>query len=201
MNSGQICTAVKRIYVPEQMFTPLVAAIAKLAREVRVGDGLDPQSQIGPINNAMQLERVSGLVADAKRHGAKLHAGGERMQRKGYFFEPTVLTEVGDDVAIVAEEQFGPVLPLLPYRTLDEALERANATTYGLGASVWSSNPERARGVAGEIDAGTVWINQHLALTAMAPFGGAKWSGIGEAGGRWGLESFLQKHVINQRLS
>ena len=199
MNCGQVCMAVKRIYVPEALLAPLASAIAKVAREVKVGDGIDPQTQLGPINNAMQLERVSGLVADAKQRGAQVHAGGERMARKGYFFAPTVLTGVGDEAPIVAEEQFGPVLPLLPYRSLDDAIERANATHFGLGASVWSPNRERALEAAKQIDAGTVWINQHLALTADAPFGGAKWSGIGAAGGRWAIESFLQQHVINQR--
>jgi acyl-CoA reductase-like NAD-dependent aldehyde dehydrogenase len=200
MNCGQICIAVKRVYAPEALLSPLVAAIAKLAREVKVGDGLDPQTQIGPINNAMQLERVSSLVEDAKRRGATVHAGGERLPRKGYFFAPTVLTGVAEDAAVVAEEQFGPVLPLLSYRSLDDAIERANSTHYGLGASVWSRDAARATEVAKEIDSGTVWINQHLALSPHAPFGGAKWSGIGEAGGRWGLDSFMQKHVINARL-
>jgi acyl-CoA reductase-like NAD-dependent aldehyde dehydrogenase len=198
-NAGQICTAVKRVYAPESLFEPLVNALANLARQVKVGDGLDPETQLGPINNAMQLERVMALVDDARKHGAKVHAGGERLARKGYFYAPTILTGVGDDVAIVAEEQFGPVLPILSYRNVEEALERANATHYGLGASVWSADAARARAVAEQLDAGTVWINQHLALTALAPFGGAKWSGVGEAGGRWGLASFLQKHVINQR--
>jgi acyl-CoA reductase-like NAD-dependent aldehyde dehydrogenase len=201
MNCGQICIAVKRVYVPESMFKTLVQGVAKVAQEAKVGDGLDPTSQIGPINNAMQLERVSALVADAKQHGAVVHAGGERMKRKGYFFAPTILSEVGDDVAIVAEEQFGPVLPILPYRTLDDAVARANATSFGLGASVWSSNVERAREVAQEVEAGTVWINQHVALSALAPFGGSKHSGIGEAGGRWGVESFMQKYVVNTRRS
>ena len=201
MNCGQICIAVKRIYAPESLFNPLVGAIAKLAQEVQVGEGIDPKTQIGPINNAMQLERVSGLVADAKQRGAKVHAGGDRMSRKGYFFKPTVLTELDDAAPIVAEEQFGPVLPLLPYRSVDDAVERANNTSYGLGASVWSSKPERAKEIAKEIEAGTVWINQHVALSPHAPFGGAKHSGIGEAGGRWALASFMQKVVINQRNS
>lgn len=201
MNSGQICTAVKRVYVPQALFEPLVQAISQVAREVKVGDGLDPSTQLGPINNAMQLERVMSLVEDAKKNGATIHTGGERMNRKGYFFAPTILTNVGDDIAIVAEEQFGPVLPILPYTSIDDALARANATHFGLGASVWGKDRARARSVAQEIDAGTVWINQHLALTANAPFGGCKHSGIGEAGGRWGLASFLQKHVINQRFA
>jgi acyl-CoA reductase-like NAD-dependent aldehyde dehydrogenase len=196
-NSGQVCTAVKRVYVPEAMFSPLVAAIAKIARDVRVGDGLEESTQLGPVNNAMQLERVSSLVEDAKKHGAHVHAGGERLGRPGYFYPPTILTEVDDTTAIVAEEQFGPALPILPYRNLDDALERANRTHFGLGASVWSANLERATDVAKELEAGTVWINQHMALTPKAPFAGAKWSGIGEASGKWGLESFLQRCVVN----
>ncbi|HVW28139.1 MAG TPA: aldehyde dehydrogenase family protein [Polyangiaceae bacterium] len=200
-NSGQICTAVKRVYAPESVYEPLVAALAKIAREVKVGDGLDPDSQLGPINNPMQLERVAGLVEDARRRGATMRAGGARLPRKGYFYAPTIVTGAGDDVPVVNEEQFGPVLPVLPYRALDDAIERANATHFGLGASVWSKSLERARRVADELEAGTVWINQHLALTALAPFAGAKWSGVGEAGGRWGLASFMQKHVVNQRIS
>jgi acyl-CoA reductase-like NAD-dependent aldehyde dehydrogenase len=197
LNTGQVCLAVKRIYAPEALIQPLLAALAKLAREVVVGDGLEANTQLGPINNAMQLERVTALVSDAKRAGAVVHAGGERLGRKGYFFPPTVLSGVGEDVAIVAEEQFGPVLPVLPYRDLDDAIARANDTQYGLGASVWSPNLARAGEVAKQIDAGTVWINSHVALTQHAPFTGAKWSGIGEASGRWGLAAFLQKHVIN----
>jgi acyl-CoA reductase-like NAD-dependent aldehyde dehydrogenase len=200
-NSGQVCTAVKRVYVPEALFVPLVAAIAKIAKEVRVGDGLEEGTQLGPVNNAMQLERVADLVNDAKKNGARIHAGGERLGRQGYFYPPTVVTDVDDQTAIVAEEQFGPALPLLPYKNLDDALERANHTHFGLGASVWSANVERAAGVARELEAGTVWVNQHLALTPKAPFAGAKWSGIGEASGRWGLESYLQRYVINTNRS
>jgi len=196
-NSGQVCLAVKRVYVPEALFQPLVAAIAHIARSTVVGDGLDPKTQLGPINNRPQFERVSELNADAKRRGASVHAGGEPLGGQGYFFPPTVLTDVGDDTPIVAEEQFGPILPILPYKHLDDAVERANATHFGLGASIWARDLERAAQVAREIDSGTVWVNQHVALTAKAPFGGAKWSGLGLASGRWALESFLQKHVIN----
>ena len=196
-NCGQICLAVKRIYVAEALLEPLTAALTKLAQSTVVGDGLDPNTQVGPLNNLMQLERVISLADDAKRRGARVHAGGERLGRKGYFYPPTVLTNVTDDMPIVAEEQFGPVLPLLPYRDVDEAVARANATSFGLGASVWGRDLERATRIAREIDAGTVWINQHVALTPKAPFTGAKQSGVGRASGRWGLESFLQEHVIN----
>jgi acyl-CoA reductase-like NAD-dependent aldehyde dehydrogenase len=197
INCGQVCLAVKRVYVPEPLFAPLTAAMTQLAKSTTVGDGLEPATQVGPLNNRPQLERVSDLTSDAKRRGATVHAGGERLGRKGYFFAPTLVSGVDDSAPIVAEEQFGPVLPILPYKELDDAVERANATHFGLGASVWSRDVERAAEVAKSIDAGTVWVNQHVALTAKAPFGGAKWSGIGLASGRWALESYLQKHVIN----
>ena len=196
-NCGQICLAVKRIYVAEQLFQPLTAALTKLAQSTVVGEGLDPKTQVGPLNNAMQLERVISLTDDAKRRGAKVHAGGERLGRKGYFYPPTILSNVTDDMPIVAEEQFGPVLPVLPYTDVEDAVQRANATHFGLGASVWGTDLARATEVAEQIDSGTVWVNQHVALTPKAPFTGAKQSGIGRASGRWALESFLQEHVIN----
>ncbi len=199
-NCGQVCLAVKRVYVPEALFEPLVATVARLANAARVGDGMDPETQIGPLNNAMQLEKVTAMVQEARDQGAIIRTGGERLKRKGYFFAPTVLTEVDDKMTIVAEEQFGPALPILPYRDSDDVITRANATPYGLGASVWSSNMERAREMADQIEAGTVWINQHMVLTPHAPFSGAKWSGIGESMGRWGIEAFLQKRVINMML-
>lgn len=196
-NCGQICLAVKRVFVHESQQEPLLAALTKLAQSVQVGDGLDPATQMGPVNNRMQLERVIELTEDAKKNGAKVHAGGERLGRKGYFYPPTILSNVNDKTRVVAEEQFGPVLPILSYREVDEAVARANATQFGLGASVWSTDVERATQVAKQIDAGTVWVNQHVSLTHKAPFTGAKSSGIGLASGRWGLASFLQTHVIN----
>jgi acyl-CoA reductase-like NAD-dependent aldehyde dehydrogenase len=196
-NCGQICLAVKRVYVAEPLLEPLLAALTKLAQGVQLGDGLEPTTQVGPMNNLMQLERVIELTEDAKKHGAKVHAGGERLGRKGYFYPPTILSHVDDKTRVVAEEQFGPVLPLLSYRTVDEVIERANATKFGLGASVWGTDVERATELAKQIDAGTVWVNQHVSLTHKAPFTGAKSSGIGLASGRWGLESYLQTHVIN----
>jgi acyl-CoA reductase-like NAD-dependent aldehyde dehydrogenase len=196
-NCGQICLAVKRVFVHESQHEQLLAALTKLAQSVQVGDGLEQNTQMGPVNNLMQLERVIELTEDAKKNGAKVHAGGERLGRKGYFYPPTILSNVHDNTRIVAEEQFGPVLPILPYREVDEAVSRANATQFGLGASVWGTDVERATQIARQIDAGTVWVNQHVSLTHKAPFTGAKSSGIGLASGRWGLASFLQTHVIN----
>jgi acyl-CoA reductase-like NAD-dependent aldehyde dehydrogenase len=188
-NCGQICLAVKRVFVHESQHEQLLAALTKLAQSVQVGDGLDQNTQMGPVNNLMQLERVIELTEDAKKNGAKVHAGGERLGRKGYFYPPTILSNVQDNTRIV--------LPILSYREVDEAVSRANATQFGLGASVWGTDVERATQIARQIDAGTVWVNQHVSLTHKAPFTGAKSSGVGLASGRWGLASFLQTHVIN----
>lgn len=197
MNCGQVCIAVKRLYVPEAMLEPMRARLVALASGAKVGNGMDPASQIGPINNAMQLDRVLGLLQGARDAGANVH-GGERVGDKGYFVSPAIVSEVSEDLPLVAEEQFGPVLPLLPYREVDDAVQRANATPYGLGASVWSPNATRAREVAGQLDAGTVWVNQHSVL-GKAPFTGSRWSGLGVAGGDYAVQSFMQLNVINQR--
>jgi acyl-CoA reductase-like NAD-dependent aldehyde dehydrogenase len=196
-NSGQVCTAIKRVYIEEPVFEAIAEALANLARTVKVGNGLDPDVQLGPMNNAPQQRRVGELVDDAKASGARVRAGGGPRSGPGYFFEPTILTEVGDEVRIVAEEQFGPALPLLSFRRVDDVLDRANATHFGLSASVWTNDPERGAELASQLDCGTAWVNQHIALSHLAPFGGTKWSGIGYESGRWGLDSFCQLQVLN----
>lgn len=195
-NSGQICSAVKRVYAHEDVYRPLVDELAKIAREVKVGDGRDPASQLGPINNRPQLERVTELVEDAKRNGARTVTGGERMGQKGFFFRPTLLTEIEDGTRIVDEEQFGPVLPVIPYREIEDAVARANATHFGLGGSIWAGDRERGAEVAAQLDCGTAWVNTHLNIVPHAPFGGLKWSGIGVENGRWGLAGFTELQVI-----
>lgn len=196
-NSGQVCTAIKRLYVHEKVYEPVVRGLAEQARKVRVGDGLDPETQLGPINNKMQLERVMGLVDDARRHGATIEAGGVRLEGSGYFYPPTIVTNVGPGVQLVDEEQFGTALPVLRYAKLDDALEQANRTHYGLGGSVWGGDVARAKQVAQELESGTSWVNQHMDITPFAPFGGAKWSGIGYENGRWGYEAFTEIQVLN----
>jgi acyl-CoA reductase-like NAD-dependent aldehyde dehydrogenase len=196
-NCGQICSAVKRVYVPERLYPPILSELAKLARGVRVGDGLEPDTQIGPINNAPQFERVAELVEDARSHGAKIVAGGARIGERGYFYAPTIVGDISDGTRLVDEEQFGPALPVVSYRSLDEAVERANATHFGLSGSVWSSDYERAAEVAGRLECGTAWVNQHLAIVPNAPFGGAKWSGIGVENGPWGLLGFTELQTVN----
>ena len=149
-----------------------------------------------PINNKAQFERVSALVEDAKKSGARVVAGGEALGQ-GYCFQNTILTDLDDDARIVQEEQFGPVLPVLSYTDVDEVINRANSTHFGLGASIWTEDLQQAEKLAERIEAGTTWVNQHLALSPLAPFGGTKWSGIGYIGGKWGLEGATELQVIN----
>jgi acyl-CoA reductase-like NAD-dependent aldehyde dehydrogenase len=169
-----------------------VDALAERARALQVGPGSDPQTQMGPQNNLPQHQRVAELVADALAHGAKAAAGGAPIDRPGYFFEPTILTDLPERSRIVDEEQFGPALPVVGYRTIDEAVDRANATTFGLGSSVWGADVERAAAVAERIEAGMTWVNTHTAIDLRYPFAGHKWSGIGIEGGPWGLHEFTE---------
>jgi acyl-CoA reductase-like NAD-dependent aldehyde dehydrogenase len=196
LNSGQICMAVKRLYVPEQMYQAVVDALAAKARTTRVGPGLDLDTEMGPINNRPQYERVAGLVDDAVRAGARVAAGGRAREGAGYFYEPTILAGVADTMPIVAEEQFGPALPVLSYGSLEEAIRRANDTMFGLGASVWSADAERAAAVAERMEAGTVWINTHGVLGHEQPFAGTKWSGLGAENGPWSVHAFTEPQTI-----
>jgi len=197
-NNGQICSAIKRVYVPERMYDEVVEALAVRAKAITVGDGTEIGTRLGPINNAPQFARVSELVADALAHGARAAAGGRAMDRPGYFFEPTVLSGVSDGVRIVDEEQFGPALPVISYRDVDDAVDRANATHFGLSGSVWGTDTDRATEVAGRLEAGTAWVNVHLALGPQFPFGGFKWSGIGVENGPWGLAEFTEIQTVHR---
>ncbi len=196
MNSGQVCTNIKRVYVPERLYDDLVSALAEQARAVRVGDGLDDNTQLGPINNRPQLQRVSELVADAVANGGRAVTGGSVRDGDGFFYEPTIVAGVDDGVRIVDEEQFGPALPVIPYRTEDEAVAKANGTHFGLTGSVWSSDPQRAAEIAERLECGTAWTNTHNAFGLEQPFGGHKWSGIGLENGPWGLAGFTQLQVL-----
>ena len=196
-NSGQVCVAIKRLYVHEDVYAPVLAALTALARQVKLGNGLDSDTQLGPINNAPQFERVQELVEDARRSGGKVVVGGAPLEGAGYFYPPTLVTDVGEGVRLVDEEQFGTALPVIPYRDLDEVLAQANRTHYGLGGSVWTGDVARGEEIAERLECGTAWVNQHMNMSARVPFGGVKWSGIGRENGKWGLEEFCELQVVN----
>jgi acyl-CoA reductase-like NAD-dependent aldehyde dehydrogenase len=197
-NTGQVCVAPKRVYVPETMRVAVVEAFAELARNARIGDGADPATQYGPLNNRPQRDRIAELVGDAVRRGATVAAGGSEIEGNGFFYQPTILTDINDGTRIVDEEQFGPALPIIGYRDVEDALARANATHFGLGGSVWGGDPERAAAVAERVEAGMTWVNTHTAMAFDQPFAGVKWSGIGVENGRWALEAFTQLQVIHR---
>ena len=196
-NCGQVCVAIKRVYVPESLYDDVVEALVVRAKAASIGDGSQEGVDLGPLTSSMQLDRVAGLVDDAVASGAKVATGGHRIDGPGHFYEPTVLTELNDGVRIVDEEQFGPALPVMSYRDLDDVVERANRTHFGLGASVWTADLERGTAVARRIDAGTAWVNTHQSAVPGQPFGGLKWSGIGLEGGPWGLIAFTDVQALH----
>jgi acyl-CoA reductase-like NAD-dependent aldehyde dehydrogenase len=196
-NCGQICSAIKRVYVHRSIVKELTDELAARAGAIVVGDGMNPATQMGPINNAPQYKRVRLLIESALEAGATAIAGGAPLDRPGYFVAPTVLGNVQEGIAVVDEEQFGPVIPVMAYDNEDEAIQRANGTTFGLSGSVWSDDPERAAAVAARLECGTAWVNTHLAVAPDLPFGGVKWSGIGVENGPWGLDEFTDIQVLH----
>ena len=195
-NSGQVCLALKRLYVHETIYDEMVDELSNLANAAIVDDGLKQGTQFGPLQNKMQYDKVKDFLDDARANG-KIAAGGEVVDRPGYFIRPTIVRDISDGTKLVDEEQFGPVLPVIKYSDPEDAVQRANASPYGLGASVWSSNPERAHQIAERLEAGTVWINKHQDIGPSIPFGGAKESGMGVEFGEEGLAEFTQLQIIN----
>ncbi|RYM09994.1 aldehyde dehydrogenase family protein [Sphingobium cupriresistens] len=195
-NAGQICVAVKRAYVPSALYDDFCDELAKLANEAIVDDGAKQGTTIGPVQNKMQYDKVSALIADAKTRGTVL-AGGEPMDRPGYFIAPTIVRDLPEDAPLVQEEQFGPVLPVMKYDDIADVIARANDSDYGLAGTVWGKDVARATAIAMQIDTGTVWVNQHLAIDANIPFRGVKQSGLGGELGEAGLLEYTQAHIVN----
>ncbi|WJT00902.1 aldehyde dehydrogenase family protein [Novosphingobium humi] len=196
VNAGQVCLAAKRVYAPRAIYDDLCEALGALARAAVVGDGLDQGSQIGPVQNAAQYAKLIDYLAEAREQG-RIVAGGAPIEREGYFIAPTIVRDLPGDARLVREEQFGPVLPVLAYDDLGQAIAAINASEYGLGGTIWTGNPERGEQVAMLIDSGTVWVNRHLDLPFDVAFGGAKQSGIGRQQGIEGLMEFTQAKIIN----
>jgi acyl-CoA reductase-like NAD-dependent aldehyde dehydrogenase len=197
VNSGQVCMAIKRIYAHERIYDALCGALADEARNAKVGSGLEPDTQLGPIQNRAQYDRVVGILEEAKRGGARILAGGDVPTGEGYFFPPTIIADIDENSRLVREEQFGPILPVLKFTDEEDALRRANDTRYGLSGSVWSSNAGRAAALASRLEVGTAWVNQHRTTSAHVPFGGAKESGIGRVYSEMGLKAYLEPRVVS----
>ncbi|MEV4315558.1 aldehyde dehydrogenase family protein [Actinocrispum sp. NPDC049592] len=195
INSGQFCAAIKRIYVHEQDRARLAGLLAELAGEVRMGDGMDPASTHGPLTNASQVDRAARLVSAS---GGKALAGGTPTGGAGNFFPATVVTDLPVGTGLETGEQFAPVIPVLGYRDVTAAVTAANATEFGLGASLWGDT-EQAVTLAPRIEAGTVWVNTHGDLRHDVAFGGMKSSGIGVEYGYWGLLEYTRIQVTNVR--
>ncbi len=196
LNAGQVCLAAKRIYVPDCIYDEMCEELAHLAREAVIDDELKDGADIGPIQNLQQFEKVVGYLNNAHANGTVI-AGGEPLSRPGYFIPPTVVRDIPDASDLVREEQFGPILPVLSYKDIEEVIARVNDSEYGLGGTIWTSNPTRAFEVALQIESGTIWINKHLDLPFDVSFGGAKQSGLGVELGQEGLEEFTQAKIIN----
>lgn len=195
-NAGQICVAIKRAYVPSNIYDEFCEEIARIANEAITDDGSKQGTQVGPIQNKMQFDKVCELLEDAAEKGTVL-SGGKPLDRDGYFIPPTIVRDLPEDARLVQEEQFGPVLPVLKYDDIDDVVARANNSDFGLGGSVWSKDVVKGTAVAKRIDTGTVWVNQFLAIDPNIPFRGAKQSGLGAELGEAGLNEYTQAHIVN----
>jgi acyl-CoA reductase-like NAD-dependent aldehyde dehydrogenase len=196
VNAGQVCLAIKRVYAHASIYDELCAELATLAENAVVDDGANQGAQIGPVQNKMQYDKLLGFLDDAAANGTVL-AGGKPLDRDGYFIAPTIVRDIPDDARLVREEQFGPILPIMKFDDIDDAITRANDNEYGLGGTIWAGDVDRGVEVAMKIDSGTVWVNKHLDLPFDVPFGGSKQSGVGREGGDEGLFAYSQPHVVN----
>lgn len=194
-NSGQICIAGSRLYVARAIHDEFVERLAAFASGLRIGDGVDPQTEIGPLVSRRQLDRVAGYLDSGPAEGARLVTGGRRLDvgefAKGHFVEPTVFADVTDAMTVAREEIFGPVIAAMPFDTIEEAMVRANDTPYGLAAGVFTRDLSNAHRLANSLRAGSVWINTYHAIDPAVPFGGYKMSGYGREGGVEHLHEYL----------
>lgn len=189
-NNGQTCAALKRLYVHESIHDELAQELAAIAKSTVVGNGLEEQSQLGPVQNKAQLDIVQSLADDARASGGTFISGGSKVDGDGYFFEPTIVTGLTNGSRLVDEEPFGPIVPMIKYSNIDEVLELANQSPNGLGGSIWSADTAKAAQLALRLECGSAWVNEHGAVQPNAPFGGIKQSGFGVEFGQHGLEEF-----------
>ena len=199
-NQGQCCCAGSRLFVEEKCYDQFVEKSVARAKKRTVGDPFDPKTEQGPQVDQAQFDKVMGYIETGKREGASLLAGGKRVGDRGYFIEPTVFAGVKDEMKIAQEEIFGPVMSILKFKDVDDVVERANTTMYGLAAAVWTRDIGKAHAVANKVRAGTVWVNCFDVFDAAAPFGGFKQSGIGRELGEYGLQQYTEVKTVTVKL-
>jgi acyl-CoA reductase-like NAD-dependent aldehyde dehydrogenase len=198
LNAGQTCLATKRVYAPRHMVDELARALGRLAEETTLGDGLEPGVTMGPIQNRAQYEKLLGFLQEARSEGV-IVAGGPAVAGAGYFIRPTIVTGLPAGARLIREEQFGPILPVIAYDDIDDAVAQANDTDFGLGGIIWTADVARGVEVASRIETGTIWINQFLAVPFDVAIGGAKQSGLGVQNGLEGIKEFTQRRVVNAK--
>jgi succinate-semialdehyde dehydrogenase/glutarate-semialdehyde dehydrogenase len=197
-NAGQVCISPTRFYVQENSYNKFAARFSEKAKGIKLGDGLDKDTRMGPLANARRLDAMANIVADCQSRGGKLTAGGKRHGNQGYFFEPTVVTDLPDDSKIMTQEPFGPVAPIIPFKTFDEVVTRANSLPFGLAAYAFTNNAKQAAAIGDSLEAGMVGVNTYNISMAETPFGGIKESGYGHEGSIEGLEVYMAKKYIAQ---
>ena len=195
INNGQTCAALKRLYVHEDIYDELCQALADIANSVKTGPG-DSEVDFGPVQNKPQFDKVCAIAEEARASGARILTGGQPLPGPGYFFPVTIVADVDENTRLVREEPFGPILPVLKYNDVEDALRRANDSPNGLGGSVWSSDIDKATALASRLECGTAWVNNHAMIQPDAPFGGVKESGFGVEFGRYGLEEYTSIQTL-----
>jgi succinate-semialdehyde dehydrogenase/glutarate-semialdehyde dehydrogenase len=197
-NAGQVCISPTRFYVQEASYSKFVARFTEYAKGLKLGDGLEKGTTMGPLANPRRLDAMESFVNDAKARGGKIQTGGSRHGNQGFFFEPTVITDIPDDSKVMTEEPFGPMAPIVPFKTFDEVVARANSLPYGLAAYAFTSSGANAMAIGDAIQSGMVGVNSVMISTPETPFGGVKESGYGSEGGIEGLQAYLNTKFISQ---
>jgi succinate-semialdehyde dehydrogenase / glutarate-semialdehyde dehydrogenase len=197
-NAGQVCISPTRFYVQEPVYGRFLARFTEYAKSLKLGDGLEKGVTMGPLANTRRIDTMESFVKDAKDHGGKIVTGGSRRGNQGYFFEPTVITDLPDDSKLMTEEPFGPLAPVVPFKTFDEVVERANSLPYGLAAYAFTGSAQTANMIGDALQSGMVGVNSINVSTPETPFGGVKESGYGSEGGIEGLQAYLNTKFISQ---
>ncbi|HSJ39759.1 MAG TPA: aldehyde dehydrogenase family protein, partial [Xanthobacteraceae bacterium] len=197
-NAGQVCISTTRFYVHEKHYSKFLARFTEYAKGIKMGDGMEKGITMGPLANPRRLDAMDSFVTDAKNRGGKVVTGGSREGNQGVFFQPTVITDVPDDSKIMTEEPFGPVAPIVTFKTFDEVVERANSLQFGLAAYAFTSSDKTAAAVGDAMQSGMVGVNSVAVSTPETPFGGIKDSGYGSEGGMEGLQAYMNTKFISQ---